>query len=257
MQDAGAYQNLYDNAATSTWPAEGSRPDWDLISRYILEQRPKGQGSNVLDFGCFTGGLLARLGSVNRRYGVEINRSAAAVAAAKISGAVWPCIEDIPGNLRFDIVVASDVIEHMANPMNLIEKLSKVMSEDGVLIITTGDADNRLWNRFGANWWYCFYPEHVAFVSKAWLDFLCKTTSLTLNRCVTFRYCALSPVRNLIHGVLMYWYGWHPASYLFLAGLFRTLLGRAGISSVAGNGVSRDHLFIVLTKLGSRERREV
>jgi 2-polyprenyl-3-methyl-5-hydroxy-6-metoxy-1,4-benzoquinol methylase len=247
VQDAAVYQQLYDNAATSSWPADIARPDWDLITQHIFEQRP--QGGHVLDFGCYTGGLLSRLGSAYRPYGVEINRTAAAVASKNTGSCVWSSVDDIPEDLRFDVVIASDVIEHMTNPMDLIDTLTSLLTDHGILIITTGDADNYLWNRFGANWWYCFYTEHVAFLSKAWLNYLSEAAGLSVVRCDTFRYWNPGHARRFCDVIFSYCYGWFPAAYLLVGGFLKRMLGHAGMSSVPGNGVSRDHLFIVLTKM--------
>jgi 2-polyprenyl-3-methyl-5-hydroxy-6-metoxy-1,4-benzoquinol methylase len=240
------YKELYDNAAIATWPADTARPDWDLISGHILEWLP--QGGSVLDFGCYSGGLLARLGSAYERYGVEINRAAAAVASERIRGRVWPSIDDLPTNLRFDVVVVADVVEHVENPAELIHKLTALLSDHGILIVTTGDADNFLWNRFGANWWYCFYPEHIAFLSKSWLQYFSQRAGLVIVRCETFRYCKQSVIRRSVGFLFTCCYGWFPAAYLRLGGLLKEMLGRPGIKSVPGNGVSADHLFLVLTR---------
>jgi SAM-dependent methyltransferase len=243
LHNAALYQDLYDNAAVSTWPADVTRPDWDLIIGYTLKQLP--QGGRVLDFGCYSGGLLARLGSGYQRYGVEINRAAAAIASE--TAHVWSCVDDIPRDLRFDVVIAADVVEHMVNPMDIIEELTTLLTHRGILIITTGDADNSLWNRFGASWWYCFYPEHVAFVSKAWLDYLTQVSRLSVIRCETFRSGQIV-AHHFVHTALMYCYGWYPSIYIFIGGLLKKMFGRPSMTSAPGRSVSADHLFIVLAR---------
>jgi 2-polyprenyl-3-methyl-5-hydroxy-6-metoxy-1,4-benzoquinol methylase len=150
--------------------------------------------------------------------------------------------------LRFDVVVVADVVEHVENPAELINKLTALLSDRGILIVTTGDADNFLWNHFGANWWYCFYPEHIAFLSKAWLKYLSQRAGLAIVRCETFRYCRQSVTNRLVGFLFTCYYGWFPVAYLRLGGLLKEMLGRPGITSVPGNGVSADHLFIVLTR---------
>ncbi|MGH6803504.1 MAG: class I SAM-dependent methyltransferase [Methyloceanibacter sp.] len=246
VQEAAAYQRMYDNAATSTWPMETPRADWDLIIDHIHKYRP--QGGRVLDFGCYSGGLLARLDSSYKRYGVEINRAAAVVAWERSRAQIWPSIGEIPKELQFDVIVAADVIEHMQNPEELIDRLAALLTEHGVLIITTGDADNYLWNRFGASWWYCFYPEHIAFISRTWLDYLSQTGGLSVMRCETFRYNRHSAPRRFVDTVFTYCYGLFPATYLQLGNFLKRMLDRQGLTSVPGNGVSADHLLIVLAR---------
>lgn len=247
IPDRATYEHLYDNAAVSTWPADEERPDWDLVIDHIGELLPR--GGRVLDFGCYSGGLLARLASVYERFGVEVNRAAAAAATERTRAQIWQRVDDIPRELRFDAVVAADVIEHLANPVETVSTLMTLLSSRGVLIITTGDADNSLWNRFGANWWYCLYPEHVAFVSKAWFEYFSDERRWSVTRCATFRRTAV--VRHpRIATALTYCYGWFPSAYLSTVGALRKMLGRSGASNVPGNGISADHILVVLTRRG-------
>jgi SAM-dependent methyltransferase len=245
IHDDATYQRLYDNAVISRWPADVDRPDWDLIVDHIENELPR--GGRVLDFGCYSGGLLARLNSVYERYGVEVNRAAAAVAAETANAQVWSRIDDVPRALRFDVVVAVDVIEHVANPLYTVSMLMTLLTRDGVLIITTGDADNFLWNRFGANWWYCYYPEHIAFVSEAWFDHFSEKGRWTVARCTAFRRTPTVRYPR-IATALMYCYGWFPALCVFVVDALKKILRRSGGGSVPGNGLSADHLLVALTR---------
>jgi 2-polyprenyl-3-methyl-5-hydroxy-6-metoxy-1,4-benzoquinol methylase len=245
-QTAEKYAKLYDNVATTTWSANTFRPDWDLVARHIARQLP--HGGSVLDFGCYTGGLLSRLGAQYQRNGVEVNRAAANVASQNIGSNVWSSIDEIPDELRFDVVIAADVIEHVTNPLLLVEQFTSKLSEDGVLILTTGDADNFLWNRFGANWWYCYYPEHIVFISKDWLQYISKAAGVVVVRCEFFRYFKFSLLGRIVNWMLTYFYGVFPTAFLGLVRLFRKMLGRQKSTSIPGAGISRDHLFVVLSR---------
>lgn len=246
MHDTATYDRLYDNATVSTWPSAANRVDWNLVSNLVLEHLPK--GGRVLDFGCYTGGLLARLPYTCERYGVEVNRAAAAVASNEVGTRIWSTIDEIPSDLRFDVVIATDVVEHMMNPSEIVDKLAALLANDGILIITTGDADNYLWNRFGANWWYCFFPEHVTFLSKAWFDHLAQENGLSILRYQVFRYCRKAAVRRVIDAMFMYFYGWFPTVYLRLANTVSKAIGRPPIASVPGIGVTADHFIIALSR---------
>ena len=223
---------------SSSWPGDSTdRPDWDLIIGDIERRLPR--GGRVLDFGCYSGGLLALLDSVYERYGVEVNRAAAAVAAESAHAQIWSRADDIPRDMRFDVVVAADVIEHMANPLDTMSTLMTLLTHDGILIVTTGDADNFLWNRFGANWWYCFYPEHVAFVSRAWVELALCRQGWEILHCERFRYRRLGPLRRLLEFAFACAYGLRPKPvYLYIGNRLRRSCGRRPISSVAGNGAA-------------------
>lgn len=102
-------------------------------------------GMNILDVGC-GGGLLAepmaRLGA--NVTGVDASKEAITVASrhAKASGLD---IKYIAGDLaavfletkKFDVVIASEVIEHVLEPRVFIRDLSKLLHCESILIITT------------------------------------------------------------------------------------------------------------------------
>lgn len=243
-QTADVYARLYDNAATTTWSGETSRVDWGLISAYIDKRLP--QGGNVLDFGCYTGGLLARLGTRYQRFGIELNRDAADITSQDIGRNVWSSIDEVGNELRFDAIIATDVIEHVTDPLLLIRQLTAMLSNNGVLILSTGDAENSLWNRFGSNWWYCSYPEHIVFISKGWLQYISKDVGVVVDRCESFRYVKASLPRRIVDSMYMCFYGVFPTVFLNLVTLLRKILGRQNSTTIPGAGVSRDHLFIVL-----------
>ena len=246
VQTADVYAQLSDNAATTTWSGETVRADWDLISAYIAKTLP--HGGNVLDFGCYTGGLLAQLGTRYQRFGIEVNRDAADITSKNIGHNVWSSVAELGDEFRFDVIILADVIEHMTDPLLLVRQLTAKLSDNGVLLVTTGDADNSLWNGFGANWWYCFYPEHIVFASVAWLRYVSEVAGVTVVDCETFRYFNLSLPRRILDVMQTYFYGTFPTAFLSLVRLLRKMLGRPDTTSIPGAGLTRDHLFVVLSR---------
>lgn len=246
VETLDTYSALYDNAETSTWPTETARTDWDLILVQINRLAPK--GGRVLDFGCYTGGLLSRLDARYERFGVEVNRDAAHIAEDGIGARVWSTVHEIPVEQRFDVIVMADVVEHVPNPIALFDTLATRMADGGAIIVTTGDADAPLWSLFGANWWYCFYPEHIAFISLAWTrDTLCRRGWSILGH-QRFRHGRLGIFRRLTDFALACVYGVAPRMYFLAASYLKARTGRAGVTSVPGNGVSADHLLLVLCR---------
>ncbi|WP_426271031.1 methyltransferase domain-containing protein [Dyella kyungheensis] len=244
VQSEQHYQELYDNSVVSTWPEDSNRADWNLISRYLSERLP--QGASVLDFGCYTGGLLSRLDGGYQKYGIEINAQAALLAAQRAKATLWPSLAGVPEEHLFDAIIASDVIEHMAHPRQFLEQISRHLKRNGVLVLTTGDANNSNWDRFGASWWYCFYPEHISFISRAWLDSTVDSLGLQTQHCKPFRYVTLTPPRFVLDGLLAFVYGYFPRLFLAFRSRLEAVTGAKGSRGVPGNGISRDHLFIVL-----------
>ncbi len=110
-----------------------------LHERLIAALRPA-RGC-VLDAGCGTGGLLARLGAERpelARFGVEWDGAAASRAAAK-SGAsvVRGSVNALPwGDSAFDAVVSADVLCHRAvDPPQALAELHRVLRPGGMLVL--------------------------------------------------------------------------------------------------------------------------
>lgn len=246
VQDASAYARLYDNEVTGNWAAHGDRPDWTLIVATLRRLRP--QAARVLDFGCYTGGLLARLGATPQRFGVEISRGAAEQARQHSGATVWASLEDIPPDLRFDAILAADVVEHLPDPRALVERLLPLLADRGILIVTTGDAGAPPLRWFGANWWYCYYPEHIAFLSRPWLHWFAANSGAVLLETANFAYRRLGATRRAVDALGMVAYGLLPRAFLGLKKSLQRLRGQDSLPGVPGNGVSADHLLAVLAR---------
>lgn len=241
----GEYKNLYDNEIESVWDtAVSSREDWKKIIAYLRLNMPEGGG--VLDFGCYKGGLLSQLPVGYRKFGVEINKKAAVKAITNGVENVWERLEDIPNDIKFDAIVAADIIEHFPNPGILVQALMHRLSPDGVLILTTGDADSFLWKIMGSKWWYCSYLEHVAFISRRWLRKFCIDNGYQIKAVENFNYQLVVWWRVPFHWLLMLFYRMAPNLYRGVTRKYRQALGLSQETTPRGRGLSKDHIFVVL-----------
>jgi len=122
----------------------------DYVNEPLLEavsQAPR----RVLDLGCAAGSFGERL---KARFpeahvtGIEAGRAAAAKAAARIDRVVASRIEEVDfgasdfGPARFDLIVAGDVLEHLANPWALLERVRPCITPDGHLIASIPNVRN-------------------------------------------------------------------------------------------------------------------
>lgn len=240
------YARLYDSGLTDNWQNETTRCDWDRILAFT--ERHLKSDARVLDFGCNTGGLLARLDPRYKKYGIEVNAAAAAIASARSGARIWSSNDEIPDRLQFDAILLVDVVEHVANPMALLVTLTGLLAKDGMILITTGDACNPLWEEQGANWWYCHYPEHIAFISEPWLRYFSRAAGLSLLHCEIFSYGTLTRARRILDRNLMGIYRRAPELYTRLMELASVALRRRGDPPIPGAGLSKDHLFAVLAR---------
>ena len=97
-------------------------------------------GKRSLDIGCFTGELVAALLEAGAdAYGLELQRSAVAVAQQRLSGRVFELniddnAEPFPeGSL--DIVTMMAVIEHVQKPAALLKRVRSLLKDDGWLFL--------------------------------------------------------------------------------------------------------------------------
>jgi SAM-dependent methyltransferase len=239
------YHALYDNGRVENW-ASARRADWDRVVEYL--HATLDSGATILDYGCNTGGLLARLGGRYRCFGIEINASARALAASRSAACVWPELDAVPAEQRFDAIVLVDVVEHLAAPSTLLRALWPRLAAHGVLIVTSGDGGFARWERYGAAWWYCAYAEHVAFISRVWLTRTAAALGGELRRCENFNVLALSSSQRLLEYGSAMVYGCCPTLYLFLWGTLLGVRRRRGEVRIPGAGTGADHLFVVLGK---------
>jgi SAM-dependent methyltransferase len=161
--ETSTYLDLYANGAADEWTADDGRQDLAIIREVIAKRIRIG---SVLDVGCGAGDFLLTLPAGVTKYGVE--PSVAATAAAKLRGVsiLSPTVAQLPATARFDLITMIDVIEHVADPGELLDQSLPHLAPGGCLIIATGDAGNMLWRLvFRSRFWYSSFPEHVTFPS--------------------------------------------------------------------------------------------
>lgn len=87
---------------------------------------------DVLDFGCGGGYLLKRINCA-KRYGVEVNPSAANVAQQN-GLTVFQSSTDVPTN-SIDIVISNNALEHTQNPLLELKELNRCLRPGGTMVI--------------------------------------------------------------------------------------------------------------------------
>lgn len=98
---------------------------------------------HLLDIGCLDGTFSMLLGNqlgANEVYGIDISPTNVREAQAQGCNAIISDIdtEHLPyENESFDLIHVGDVIEHLYNPDNLLKEIYRLLSKDGICIITT------------------------------------------------------------------------------------------------------------------------
>ena len=102
-----------------------------LVSEYAK------QGDMILDVGVGMGRLLGRFPEL-QRYGMDISMEYLRHASDRGIEVCYSLIEDMPyTNGQFDIVVCTDVLEHVLDLNVACAKILSVVRDDGVVIVRT------------------------------------------------------------------------------------------------------------------------
>ncbi len=160
----------------------------ELIEKYKKVGR-------LLDVGCNIGTLL---GVANKRgwdcIGIDINRSTLETCRAKGYNVVeGPLEENTFKNSKFDVVIMSDLIEHLPYPNDTLSIVRKVMAPGGLLFIATPDVDS-LFPRISGPKWIEYKPkEHLWYFSRKTIRILLSQNGFKVIKIKTAgRYRSLS-----------------------------------------------------------------
>jgi 2-polyprenyl-3-methyl-5-hydroxy-6-metoxy-1,4-benzoquinol methylase len=128
---------------------------------------------NVLDVGCGDGHFLAIFAEKGcSTYGTEFDHKSAIVAESKgvrmLEGGLLP---DLPADISgFDVIVFTEVIEHINIPRTVINHFVKLLNPGGLLFITTPNFDGLERLMIEPDWGMIMYPEHISYYSPRTLD---------------------------------------------------------------------------------------
>lgn len=111
----------------------------------------------LCDFGCGNGDLLAALAKhlpQTKLYGIDLSAQQIRENAAARPNMQW-AVDDLtsaqyrfPFNLRCDVAVSSEVIEHVADPLLYLQNIRESLEPDGLLVLTTQSGPVHATERF-------------------------------------------------------------------------------------------------------------
>jgi 2-polyprenyl-3-methyl-5-hydroxy-6-metoxy-1,4-benzoquinol methylase len=158
----------------------------DLIGAHVPEGR-------LLDVGCGHGLLLDE--ARNRGYatvGLELSREAARharetfgldVREVPLEGFTEGRNGDAPG--EFDVVVLADVIEHLDDPVDAIDRCVRLLKPGGALCVVTPDPSSVTARLAGARWWG-YLPAHTVLLPRKTLRELISAAGLVISDDIPF-----------------------------------------------------------------------
>jgi SAM-dependent methyltransferase len=142
------YQEEYDLEDRHWWFRSRRRIIWALLERAEVRPSPR-----ILDAGCGTGRNLAEFGHLGPAEGIDISRRAVEFCRGRgLKGVQEAAIEALPfEDGCFDLIFATDVIEHVPDDSPALAELNRVAAPDASLIVTV-PAYNWLWSQHDRSW---------------------------------------------------------------------------------------------------------
>lgn len=132
--------------ADASWPGRPPLPPEDIfgntkklrfILRAIEELRAKlGRDVAVLDFGCGNAAAVGQylIGDGIRYVGVDFHKPSLFYARDHFGGPNAEFRETVPTDMRFDVVVYADVLEHVPDPLGTVTEHVRVLAPGGIII---------------------------------------------------------------------------------------------------------------------------
>jgi O-antigen biosynthesis protein len=107
----------------------------ELIARHC------GANLRVLDVGCSSGYLGEHLRQRGHRvWGIEPSSQAAEAARAVLNGVFTGTLDaylqEYPGPGNFDVAIFADVLEHIAEPAELLRRSARLLAQDGCIAVS-------------------------------------------------------------------------------------------------------------------------
>lgn len=157
--DYNSYLEKYANSSMDWKPKllYHLRYDW------ILGEIESNNFKSLIDLGCYEGGLLfaAAINFDMKLRGVEINKDAVAwnnERAKRINGDIkfiQSTIEEYSDTDKYDAVTSMELIEHVPDPREIIDKMLELVKPTGWCYLSTPDGvyddkeGKRIWNTNG------------------------------------------------------------------------------------------------------------
>ena len=128
--------------AEASYGASAGRADEEVA--WLRERGLLGGGRRVLDVGCHTGRLLARMPAEDERIGVDVDGRALELAAAAHPGIrfVHSAFETVELGAPVATFTMFHVLEHLPRPVEALRRLAALAAADGRLVVEVPIAEN-------------------------------------------------------------------------------------------------------------------
>ncbi len=124
----------------------------------------------LLDIGCAYGYFVElAIAAGYDAYGIDPSSHATTRAKQRLNGRIQEgTIGSVkfPPDTHFDIITMLDVVEHLADPRTDLRHVSRLLTDDGRVLIATGDTESRTAKLLGRRWTFYIPPQHLFFFNR-------------------------------------------------------------------------------------------
>lgn len=165
-----AYTSSYGNYKDDMTFLERILTSLSLPEANRLISHTSGSG-RLIELGAGNGRFLERLrrcGWQGSLEGVEFEQRVAAATTERTGIAVRTAnIEDeVLEKESYDVIVLRHVIEHLRNPLAMLDSIRRALRPGGVLFVGTPDTSALCAHVFGRHWWGYEVPRHLVVFSR-------------------------------------------------------------------------------------------
>ncbi|MDH3975267.1 MAG: class I SAM-dependent methyltransferase [Deltaproteobacteria bacterium] len=164
-------------ANNQTEPESQILPNLNLphIKRRIEDIIRYASSGYTLDIGCNTGEVAVRLSHLGfSSSGIDINKTIMNRLRSTYPGVRWysGLIEDLISNIgKYDVITLYHVLEHIAEPVELLKRIDKALNPKGILIIEVPNVSG-LHARIKGTGWHYYHRDHLCYYSPEHLDLM-------------------------------------------------------------------------------------
>lgn len=141
------------------------------------------KSGKVLEVGCSTGLMLSVLKDKGFEVkGVEISEKAAEIAKEKGIEVKINLFEKINFKEKFDLIIFNHTLEHMENPLKVIEKARTILTPKGYLMIDLPNFDSPVAKLLKKRWPHLLPDEHLWHFTQKTYESLFKKVNFKIIR---------------------------------------------------------------------------
>ncbi len=142
----------------------------------------------ILDLGCGNGDFVLEMKYLGwDSYGLEIDRQAVDIGRAAGLNIKYSFLNDDTYEKEyFDVIHMNNVIEHVYNPLEILERCYNILKPGGQLIIRTSNANSLAHTVFGSNYRGLEIPRHLHIFSPKSFELISKKFNFQIENLGTY-----------------------------------------------------------------------